>query len=61
MSAQAADGARLDYTFNTDIGFFSSFIWTDAEGIEQLRMMLATNGHTEDGEGIMAKSSSFVG
>ncbi len=51
MSAQAADGARLDYTFNTDIGFFSSFIWTDAEGIEQLRMMLATNGHTEDGEG----------
>ena len=51
MSAHAADGARLDYTFNTDVGFFSSFIWTDSEGIEQLRMMLATNGHTEDGEG----------
>ncbi len=50
MSAQAADGARIDYTFDNDAGFFSSFIWTDAAGVERLRMMLATNGHAEDGE-----------
>lgn len=50
ISAQAADGARLDYVFNEEIGFFSSFIWTDSEEIQQLRMMHATDGESHTGE-----------
>jgi hypothetical protein len=36
--------------YDSGVGFFSSFIWTDASGTEQLRMMVANqgSGHTGD-------------
>ena len=50
ISAQATDGSRLDYTYDTEIGFFSSFTWTDADGVEQLRMQFASGGEGHTGE-----------
>lgn len=50
ISAQATDGAQLDYTYDAEVGYFSSFIWTDAEGIVQLRMQLAAGGEDHVGE-----------
>tara|TARA_B100000029_G_scaffold237590_1_gene234659 strand:+ start:1119 stop:2078 length:960 start_codon:yes stop_codon:yes gene_type:complete len=49
ISAQAADGARLDYTYDAEVGFFASFIWTDADGINQLRMQHAAGGEDHTG------------
>ncbi len=49
ISAQAADGARLDYIYDSEVGFFASFIWTDADGIVQLRMQLAAGGEDHTG------------
>lgn len=49
ISAQAADGARLDYTYDSEVGYFASFIWTDSDGIVQLRMQLAAGGEEHTG------------
>lgn len=49
ISAQAVDGARLDYTYDSEVGYFASFIWTDADGIIQLRMQLAAGGEDHSG------------
>ena len=48
--ATSSDGSRLDYVFNGEVGFFSSFIWKDQAGTDNLRMMLADTGvgHTGD-------------
>nr|MCS5529416.1 hypothetical protein [Candidatus Poseidoniales archaeon] len=50
MGASSGDGSKLDYVYDSDVGFLSSFIWTDATGVEQMRMMLANSGdgHTGD-------------
>ena len=48
--ASSSDGSRLDYVFDSDVGFFSSFIWKDPSGIEQLRMMLSDNGMSHSGD-----------
>ena len=48
--ANADDGSRLDYVFDSEIGFFQSFSWIDASGASNLRMMLSDSGsgHTGD-------------
>jgi hypothetical protein len=50
IAGAASDGSRIDYVYDSGVGFFSSFIWTDASGTEQLRMMVANqgSGHTGD-------------
>ena len=50
MGASSGDGSKLNYVYDSDAGFLSSFIWTDATGVEQMRMMLANSGdgHTGD-------------
>ena len=50
IAGAASDGSRIDYVYDSGVGFFSSFIWTDASGTVQLRMMVADqgSGHTGD-------------
>ena len=50
ISGISADGSRLDYVYDEGVGFFSTFIWKDSAGVEQLRMMLSDwgEGHTGD-------------
>jgi len=50
IAGAASDGSRIDYVYDSGVGFFSSFIWTDTSGTEQLRMMVADqgSGHTGD-------------
>jgi len=50
IRATANDGSSIDYIFDGNIAFFSSFIWTDSEGVIQLKMKNADNGvgHTGD-------------
>tara|TARA_B100000405_G_scaffold97029_1_gene67529 strand:+ start:9173 stop:10135 length:963 start_codon:yes stop_codon:yes gene_type:complete len=50
IRATSSDGSSIDYIFDGNIAFFSSFIWTDAEGIIQLKIKNADNGvgHTGD-------------
>ena len=50
IAGAASDGSRIDYVYDSGVGFFSSFIWTDASGTVQLRMMMADqgSGHTGD-------------
>jgi hypothetical protein len=50
IRATASDGSSIDYIFDGNIAFFSSFIWTDSEGVVQLKMKNADNGvgHTGD-------------
>ena len=50
ISGSASDGSRLNYVFDGDLGFFSSFIWTDSNGVEQLRMMLSDQGTGHSGD-----------
>ena len=50
ISGSASDGSRLNYVFDGDVGFFSSFIWTDSNGVEQLRMMLSDQGTGHSGD-----------
>tara|TARA_B100000900_G_scaffold292477_1_gene251288 strand:- start:2176 stop:3138 length:963 start_codon:yes stop_codon:yes gene_type:complete len=44
IRATSTDGASIDYIFDGRIAFFSSFIWTDSEGVIQLKMKNADNG-----------------
>tara|TARA_B100001123_G_scaffold273960_1_gene304892 strand:+ start:4222 stop:5181 length:960 start_codon:yes stop_codon:yes gene_type:complete len=48
--ATSSDGSRLDYVFNGEIGFFSSFIWKDHSGMDNLRMMLSDSGVYHSGD-----------
>ena len=50
IRATANDGSTIDYIFDGDMGFFSSFIWTDAEGVVQLKMKHADNGADHNGD-----------
>ena len=48
--ASSSDGSRLDYVFDRDVGYFSSFIWVDSSGVEQLRMKIADFGSGHSGD-----------
>ena len=50
IRATANDGSTIDYIFDGNLAFFSSFIWTDSEGVVQLKMKNADQGigHTGD-------------
>lgn len=48
--ASSPDGSRLDYVFDRNLGYFSSFIWTDSSGVEQLRMKIADFGSDHSGD-----------
>ncbi len=50
IRATANDGSTIDYIFDANLAFFSSFIWTDADGTVQLKMKIADQGigHTGD-------------
>ena len=50
MSADSDEGGRIDYVFDRSANFFSSFIWKDSAGKEQMRMMLADNGEGHTGD-----------
>ena len=50
IMATSSDGSRLDYVFNSESGFFSSFIWKDNTGLELLRMMLSDSGTGHSGD-----------
>ena len=50
MGAYSGDGSKLDYVYDSGAGFLSSFIWTDASGVEQMRMMLADSGEGHTGD-----------
>ncbi len=40
VQATSSDGHRLDYAFSGRAGFLDSFVWSDDDGVEQLRMQL---------------------
>ena len=50
IRATANDGSSVDYIFDGNLAFFSSFIWTDSEDVIQLKMKNADQGigHTGD-------------
>ena len=48
--ATSNDGSRLDYVFDSEAGFFSTFIWKDQSGIDNLRMMLSDRGEGHTGD-----------
>ncbi|HJM18415.1 MAG TPA: hypothetical protein QF703_02670 [Candidatus Thalassarchaeaceae archaeon] len=50
ITASNLDGSRLDYVYDNDVRLFSTFIWTDSNGSEQLRMMLSDHGIGHTGE-----------
>ena len=50
IGAFADDGSQLEYVYDGDVGFLSAFFWTDASGVEQMRMMLADSGEGHTGD-----------
>ena len=50
IHATSSDGSKLVYSFDSNIKFFSTFIWTDSENVEQLKMTHVDygTGHTGD-------------
>ena len=50
IGANADDGSHLEYVYDGDVGFFSTFVWTDASGVQQMRMMLADSGGGHSGD-----------
>jgi len=50
VSASSPDGSKIDYVFDMSLKFFSSFIWKNPDGVEQLRMSLADYGANHTGE-----------
>ena len=48
--ATSSDGARLDYVFDREAGFFYSFTWKDEMGVTNLRMMLSDSGSGHSGD-----------
>ena len=50
INAVAADGASLFYRYDADVGWFQSLTWTDAGGIEQVKMSYADGGLNHTGE-----------
>jgi len=50
ISATNSDGSRLDYVYDAEVKLFSNFIWTDPNGVEQLRMKISNHGSGHTGE-----------
>ncbi len=50
VSATSADGSKIDYVFDRSLKFFRTFIWKNADGVDQLRMQLADYGENHTGE-----------
>ena len=50
IGANADDGSHLEYVYDGDVGFFSTFVWTDSSGVQQMRMMLADSGEGHSGD-----------
>ena len=48
--ASSSDGSRLDYVFDSEVGFFYSFTWKDELGGTKLRMMLSDRGAGHSGD-----------
>ena len=48
--ASSSDGSRLDYVFDSEVGFFYSFTWKDEMGGTKLRMMLSDSGSGHSGD-----------
>jgi len=50
VSATSSEGHELSYTFSGSKGFLENFVWSDAEGVRQLRMDLNTarDGYSGD-------------
>ena len=48
--ATSSDGSRLDYVFDSEVGFFYSFTWKDELGGTKLRMMLSDRGAGHSGD-----------
>ena len=48
--ATSSDGSRLDYVFDSEVGFFYSFTWKDELGGTKLRMMLSDSGTGHSGD-----------
>ena len=48
--ATSSDGSRLDYVFDSEVGFFYSFTWKDELGGTKLRMMLSDRGIGHSGD-----------
>jgi hypothetical protein len=59
ISGTSADGSRLDYVYDEGVGFFSSFIWKDSAGVEQLRMMLSDRGEGHAGDVYFARGGDL--
>ena len=59
--ASSTDGSRLDYVYDSDVGFFSSFIWKDSSGAEQLRMMLSDRGDGHSGDVYFVRGGDLFG
>ena len=50
IMATSSDGSRLDYIYDSEVGFFSEFIWKDPNGTENLRMRLSDMGEGHSGD-----------
>ena len=50
VTADSSDGHRLTYAFSGRNGFLDSLVWTDGEGVEQLRMELTQTKSNYEGE-----------
>ena len=61
IAATSVDDSRLDYVFDSEVGFFSSFIWKDSTGTEQLRMMLSDRGQGHTGDVYFVRGGDLFG
>ena len=61
IAATSVDDSRLDYVFDSEVGFFSSFIWKDSTGTEQLRMMLSDRGQGHSGDVYFVRGGDLFG
>ena len=50
IDAVAVDGSSITYRYDSDVGWFRSLTWTDAEGVEQVKMSYADGGLNHTGE-----------
>ena len=50
IQASSSEGAKLMYSYDSEIKFFRTFSWVDAENIEQLKMMFVDKGEGYAGD-----------
>lgn len=59
--ANSADGSRIDYVFDSDVGFFQEFTWKDPAGVSNLRMRLSDSGSGHVGEAHFVRGGDLFG